>query len=327
MTLCATRRAALAAMGATLATPASVLADALAPPIGSHIPMPEGSRFNPYYAPPTKLATAIDVFRRMTAPVFLDGHGPFPFVVDTGANQSVMSQDLAARLDLPKGPQQLLHSIAGARLTDTAVVDRLRVGDVAESGAVMSVLPAAALGGPGLLGIDQLNDQRLTLDFGNQRLLFQPSLHAWRDPEDTVLPAHLRAGQLTLVNAEMLGVDVVAFLDTGAQSTVGNMALKAYAQVQVPQSYWTVSPIISVTGETIEGERAVLPSLRVGKLVINEMPVVFADLHTFRIWNLIDQPAILLGIDILSQFQTVGLDFARSEVRLHLPEREGIIAR
>ncbi len=314
-------------MGATLATPASVLADALAPPIGSHIPMPEGSRYNPYYTPPTKLATAIDVFRRMTAPVFLNEQGPFQFVVDTGANQSVMSQELAARLNLPKGPVQLLHSIAGAQMTETAMVDRLRVGDVAQAHAVMSVLPGAALGGSGLLGVDQLNDQRLTLDFANQRLLFQPSLKAWRDPADTVLPAHLRAGQLTLVNAEMLGVDVVAFLDTGAQSTIGNTALKAYAQVRVPQSYWTLSPIISVTGETISGERAVLPSFRVGKLRINEMPVVFADLHTFRIWNLIDQPAVLIGIDILSQFQTVALDFPRSEVRLHLPEAAGIVAR
>jgi hypothetical protein len=307
-------------MGATLAAPASVLADVLAPPTGSRIPLPEGSRYTPVYAPPTKLATAIDTFRRMTAPVFLDDQGPFPFVVDTGANQSVMSQDLAARLNLPKGPPQLLHSIAGAQMTETAIVNHMRVGDVGAAGALLSVLPGAALGGPGLLGVDQLDDQRLTLDFGNQRLLLQPSRRAWRDPADTVLPAHLRAGQLTLVDAEMLGVDVVAFLDTGAQSTVGNTALKAYAQVQIPQSYWTQSPIVSVTGETIEGERAVLPSFRVGKLKINQMPVVFADLHTFRIWNLIDRPAILLGIDILSQFQTVGLDFARSEVRLHLPD-------
>jgi predicted aspartyl protease len=314
-------------MGATLGTPAAVLADALAPPIGSHIPLQEGSRYNPFYVPPTRLATAIDVFRRMTAPVFLDGQGPFPFVVDTGANQSVMSQELAARLNLPKGPPQLLHSIAGAQITDTARVDRLRVGGVERADALLSVLPGAALGGPGLLGVNQLNDQRLTLDFGNQRLLFQPSLRTWRDPEDTVLPAHLRAGQLTLVNAEMLGVDVVAFLDTGAQSTVGNSALKAYAQVRIPQSYWTLSPIISVTGETIQGERAVLPSFKVGKLRINEMPVVFADLHTFRIWNLIDRPAILLGIDILSQFQTVALDYPRSEVRLHLPEAQGVLGR
>jgi hypothetical protein len=48
--------------------------------------------------------------------------------------------------------------------------------------------------------------------------------------------------------------------------------------------------------------------------------VVFADLHTFRIWNLIDRPAILIGIDILSQFQTVALDFPRSEVRLQMSQ-------
>jgi hypothetical protein len=35
-------------------------------------------------------------------------------------------------------------------------------------------------------------------------------------------------------------------------------------------------------------------------------------------WNMIDKPAILLGVDILSRFQYVCLDFARDEVRFRL---------
>jgi hypothetical protein len=36
--------------------------------------------------------------------------------------------------------------------------------------------------------------------------------------------------------------------------------------------------------------------------------VAFADLHTFRMWKLIDQPAILVGVDVMSRFQYVTLD-------------------
>src|SRR5690242_2099660 len=49
------------------------------------------------------IETANDPYRRMTAPVALNGKGPFFFVVDTGANQSVISRELASELGLPDG--------------------------------------------------------------------------------------------------------------------------------------------------------------------------------------------------------------------------------
>jgi hypothetical protein len=135
------------------------------------------------------------------------------------------------------------------------------------------------------------------------------------------LAVQRRAGQLSLVDAEMLGRRVTAFLDTGAQSSIGNLALRALAVAQIPENRWSAAPIVSATGDVIQGERAVLPAFRIGQLVINQLAVVFADLHTFRLWNLEERPAILLGIDVLSQFQTVALDYPRGEVRLQLPKR------
>jgi hypothetical protein len=65
-------------------------------------------------------------------------------------------------------------------------------------------------------------------------------------------------------------------------------------------------------------EIADLPALHVGDLRLPAWPVAFADLHTFHMWNMIDQPAILLGVDVLSRFQYVCLDFARDEVRFRM---------
>jgi hypothetical protein len=78
-------------------------------------------------------------------------------------------------------------------------------------------------------------------------------------------------------------------------------------------------PIVSVTGQTIDAVFADLPGLRIGGLSVPNWPVAFADLHTFRLWGLVDRPAILIGVDILSRFETVCLDFRRDEVRLRLP--------
>src|ERR1700761_199421 len=52
------------------------------------------------YKPPTDLKTIVDIYKRMTGPVSIDGAGPYPFVVDTGANQSVVSAEIADKLGL-----------------------------------------------------------------------------------------------------------------------------------------------------------------------------------------------------------------------------------
>jgi predicted aspartyl protease len=254
----------------------------------------------------------------MTVPIRINGQGPFAFVVDTGANQSVISLELAAKLGLPVGLGIPLNGVAGVmdEPTTRATFD---IGGRAQSERMASLLPAAAIGGDGMLGLDGLDGQRLTLDFARQSLLIDDgSRHAW-DPDEVVIKARRRDGQLTLVDVDLAGLRLTAFLDSGAQSTIGNLALRQLALTRTPTSHWTQTPIISATGQTIMAEMADLPDLRIGKLRMPNWPVAFADLHTFQMWNMTDRPAILLGVDILSRFEYVSLDFARDEVRFRLP--------
>ncbi|HZZ36290.1 MAG TPA: aspartyl protease family protein [Caulobacteraceae bacterium] len=270
------------------------------------------------YVPPTSVATVADIYRRMTAAVMVNGHGPYPFVVDTGANQSVLSADIAAQLALPVGPPRPLNGVAGVQIAPT-VTATLAIGERVHRDVELSVLPGEALGGAGLLGLDRLDGQRLTLDFGRQTLRIEDS-HAWRDPEEITVKAHRRDGQLTLVKADLAGIPLVAFLDSGAQNTIGNQTLRRLALTRNPKTLWIRTPIVSATGQTIDAEIADLPALRIGGLRLPNWPVAFADLHTFRLWNLIDQPAILVGVDVMSRFEHVSLDFARDEVRFRLPK-------
>ncbi len=279
--------------------------------------IPPGSSDAPY-APPTNLATVADVFRRMTAAVMVNGQGPFAFVVDTGANQSVVSDVLALQLGLPVGPSQALNGVAGVQQAPTTVAT-LKIGDRSHADVVLSVLPAEAIGGAGILGLDRMEGQRLTIDFRRQMMRIEAQSPPSRHPDDFVLKAHRRDGQLTLVDADLAGVKLVAFLDSGAQNTIGNMALRALAITRHPTSLWSQTPVLSATSQTIMAQMADLPRLRVGTLELPFWPVAFADLHTFRMWNLIDKPAILLGMDVLSRFEYVSLDFARDEVRFRLP--------
>jgi predicted aspartyl protease len=262
------------------------------------------------------VATLRDLYRRMTAPVWINGQGPFAFVVDTGANRSVISAELAAQLGLTEGPSEPLNDAGGVEMARTVVVD-LRVGGRGETQLTLSVLPASTVGGDGMLGVDRLAGERLTLDFHDQVLRIESSGRAAHDPLDVVVRAHHRDGQLTLVGADLGGAPVTAFLDSGAQATIGNPAL--YRLVAGRSTLLTQVSILSAGGQNIPAVVALAPPLRLGGLTVSHMPVAFADLHTFHMWDLGEQPVLVLGVDVLSHFQSVALDFARGEVRFRLP--------
>jgi predicted aspartyl protease len=280
---------------------------------------PAGSILAPeVYQPPTNLQLVADLYQRMTTPVRVDGRGPFPFIVDTGANQSVLSLELAQELGLPIGPSEPLHGVAGVQAAPSAVAS-LALGERTHRDVHLSLLPAAAIGGPGMLGLDHLADQCVTLNFRARTLIIEDSRRTYRNPADRVLPATKRDGQLTLIDAFVAGVAVTAFVDSGAQSTIGNHALHDLALKRNPDAPTAGTMIVSVTGQSMTAEITNLPQLRVGGLSLPMWPVAFADLHTFELWRLIDRPAILLGVDILTRFEYVSLDFPRSEVRVRIP--------
>jgi len=273
------------------------------------------------YEPPAKLSAVLDIYKRMTAPVTVNGQGPYPFVADTGANQSVISAELAQALGLALCEARPLNGVAGVQVTPTVNV-KVQVGSRPERDhATLFVLAAADIGGPGMLGLDQLDGGRLTLDFQRQTLTVDASAYLPGDGAEVALRAQRRDGQLTLVDADLAGVHVTAFLDSGAQNTIGNMALRQLATTRYPAAPWTHTPIVSVTGQTIDADFADLPSLRIGGFTMPNWPIAFADLYTFQMWGMTRRPAILLGVDVMSRFATICLDFRRDEVRFRLPNR------
>ena len=269
------------------------------------------------YIPPSDLKVVADSYRRMTVAVRINDAGPFGFVVDTGANQSVIAKDLADRLGLPSGAPAPVNGVAGVQIAPTTSA-RLEIGKRSSPVQTLSILPRAGVGGDGMLGLDSIGDSALTLDFAGRDLRIDSGRGNWRDPDAIAVKARRRDGQLTLVDVYLAGLPLTAFIDSGAESTIGNMALRQMALTRNPKSLWTETSIISSTGQAIQAEMADLVDLRVGNLRVPVWPVAFADLHTFKMWNMTDKPAILIGVDILSRFDSVCLDFARDEVRFRM---------
>jgi hypothetical protein len=57
-----------------------------------------------------------------------------------------------------------------------------------------------------------------------------------------------------------------------------------------------------------------MPEIQFSGITIRNIPIAYASLHTFTQFGLDDKPALLLGMDVLHIFRSVGIDFRRREV-------------
>lgn len=289
-------------------------------------------------APPptgTRVETAFDQARRMTVPVRLGKQGPFQFVVDTGANRTVVGVETAQRCGLASDGMAPVHGIVGTQPAPLVKVPHLRVGQVQSVNLSLPVLPAASLGADGLLGIDVLRNRRIRLNFRGNTFEIGPSGRGasveslgggggTRIPDVSrgiVVPAQYRSGQLVIFDADVAGVPVRAFLDSGAQITCGNEVLRDLLIRERPglAERMTATQLISATGQTSPAQLASLPRLRLGGMALNNIRAAFAPLHIFSLWGLDDRPAMLVGVDVLRHFDEVSLDFGRRQVTFIRP--------
>ena len=260
----------------------------------------------------------LDESQRLTVQVMVNDQGPFPFLVDTGANGSAISGGLVDRLGLARRGAVRVHGLAGSQTVDTVKIDTLRVGQRKHSGMMMSVVAGSDIGAAGLLGLEWLGNNSLTLDYKARTMHVGLALSA-PDAQTVVVKAHTKAGGLTLIDGVMPGARLQAFLDSGSTITVGNRALLAAAKRSnaIVLSAADIN-LDSVTGQVLEGRPATLKSLTLGNMILSNVPLVIGSVHTFKYWGVDDQPTILIGSDILQQFETVALDFRRGEVRFRV---------
>ena len=263
---------------------------------------------------------ADQVRSRMFIAVDVDGKGPFRFLVDSGADRSVIGSALAAQLTLPPGHFVKLQGMAGAARVGTVRIATLRLGASTIPDIAAPALPERFLGGQGIVGIDALADQRLMFDFDKKTITVQDARRpeAVSGGDEIVVVARRRNGQLILTAASVGGVPIYAVIDTGSEITMGNLALQAkvFGTRRAP----TPRPIVltSVTGATLTANLATLPNIKIGGLELAGVNVAFADAPPFRLFGLEKTPSLLIGTDVLEAFRRVALDFRGRRVRFTL---------
>ena len=270
---------------------------------------------------PADLLAFADLENRMTVPVQIAGAGPYRFVIDTGAQRTVISRELAGSLGLARGRDVRLTAMAGVSVEGTVVIPSLTVSTVAGVAIEAPALARANLGAAGLLGIDTLQGHALSIDFDRGLMAVKPaskrSRREDRLPNEIVVRARSLFGQLVVTDAYCDGRRVRVVLDTGSPVSMGNLALeRRFARRgRAPN----LIELTAVTGRKLVADYGLINSVKIGALTIRSLPVAFADAPPFRQFGLADKPAILLGMDALQLFRRVEIDFANRELRLALP--------
>lgn len=319
------RRLLMSVLGAAVAAPGAAFAQPVqVPPASSATPPP----------PTPQTGTLIggrDRSSRMTTKVHINGQGPYDFVIDTGANRSVIASEIATELKLPFGEPVEVHGIARVEPAQTVNVKSLKAGDIDAPIENVPILSRVDLDADGLLGIDTFVDRVLTFDFvGNTaHIAYSYFEHGFTETpthsimaasSDITVPARQRFGQLTIVDASAAHQKITCFIDSGAEKTVGNMSMRRAVQAETADRNFTPVDVIihGATGQDVPGQVALVPAMRLGGVHFSTFPIAFADLHTFVLWGLQNEPALMLGMDLLRIFETVTVDFRRKVVRFRL---------
>lgn len=273
--------------------------------------------------PPAVVRTTTDTDDRVTIPISIDGKGPWNFIIDTGSQRTVVARDLARQLALPSRETVTIISMTGRSEAGTVAVPNLAFGGGTVDDIVAPVLEGEHLGAPGLLGLDSLHAKRVTLNFrtGRMEIASSNARRAARvDPGTIVVEARRKRGQLILLDSEVNGMRVNIMLDTGTNYSIGNLALrdKLMTRKRSPELFDTT--LTSVTGGKLTGQVASIKSVRMGRVNLVQVPVLFADASPFAELGMQDKPALLLGISALRIFDRVAIDFGRGKVDFLLPD-------
>lgn len=265
-----------------------------------------------YVAPTTR-----DGIGRIWAPVLINGKGPFRLVLDTGASRSALVPRVVEQMGLPtKQNGARVRGVTGTAIVPTVRIRSLEFGELQVEDVTLPIVADVFGGADGVLGGDGLRDMRIVIEFRKDRISIMRSRKQSAPAGFSVVPLeYVRAHGL---RAQVLvgPVPTLAIIDTGGQSTVGNLALrKALARRRGEKDPFD-DAIIGVTEDVQRATRVRIPSIITGDLIVRGAEIHFADLHIFDHWNLETRPALLIGMDLLGRLDTLILDYRREEMQV-----------
>ncbi len=280
---------------------------------------------------------------RVSTDVFVDGQGPFSFLLDTASSRTMLFEHLRQKLKLPQSEPGSLKVYAMNNIGTAMPVKprELRLADKRITGLTMGVLPddvhppEGVVDADGILGMDALSDYFLMMDHDALRLkLMDPAapdtdiFRKW--PSAELTPYRAKDIDVTLwwLRAEFGNQPVTALLDMGSGITMLNwnaaerlgIRRARFENEPIPQSLrdalGTLEPVITVKGLTITMANRTFPA----------QTVIVANASVFRYFGLDKRAAAIIGPALL-RYNSLAIDFRKRRIYVGPTGREALADR
>jgi predicted aspartyl protease len=269
----------------------------------------------PRFAAPTLR----DRIGRIWAPVLINGRGPYRLVLDTGATHSAIVPQVADSLGIPLTSLSNIRvtGVTGTAMVPMVAVKRFEFGELSVTPTTLPVVADVFGGAEGVLGTEGLSDKRIRIDFAHDTVVILRS----RGPLDTTgvatLPLRQLRDHLLAMDIRVANVRAKAIIDTGAQISIGNNALR---EVLIRHNGKDVrkAEIEGVTLDVAPGDTIRAPPIYVGSLIFQGVNVTYGDMYIFERWKLNDEPVLVLGMDVLGTVDLLVIDYRLHQLQMRL---------
>jgi predicted aspartyl protease len=254
--------------------------------------------------------------------VQVNGKGPFRFVIDTGASRSTLAPHLARALALKPsvGRNVMLNGVTGAAEVPTVAVDSIEIGALRFEKQDLPVIFTSIMGNAdGILGVAGFQDQRIDVDFKRDRVSVLES--NGKRPHYSMVTARAtrNANGLMIVEVRVgRRIRAKAVIDTGAERSLGNLALQEAMNRNRRKKREVVAAVVhGATPDIADGDVQEIKEATIGDMTLTNLEVIFADFHVFKLWGLDQEPAMLIGMDMLGILERLVIDYRRNEVSMY----------
>lgn len=265
---------------------------------------------------PDQLPFLVEREYRMVVKVVAPGPTTLDFLVDTAAERSAVSREVAKQLGFAPAKTLPIISFGGSREVSTVHVPELRFSKTVRNDLELMTFASDVMGADGFLGVDALQDKKVEFDFINERMTVRraSSANAFAGNADVVVRAKRRDGRLIFSDARVNRVSAEALLDTGSSLTIGNTALRDALRAKGKLGQTTPVKIMAITGEVIVADYGIVKNVTLPGVSFHDMPMAFSTIQPFKALGMEDRPALLLGMDALHVFGWVMVDFRNRSV-------------
>jgi hypothetical protein len=247
-----------------------------------------------------------------TIPAFVNGRGPFPFILDTGADESSLYQWFAEKEHLRPGKARDLGGQTGSVSSPPYSLKSLSVDGHAIHNVIADGLPNRHDAGvqAGVAGNDLMDGTIAIFDFPCRTVEIRPKPVDPRVivPSESVM---VQAGsvpdgtQLTLP-VTVGGVEGTAYLDTGSRDTRISPGFARAAQIDTSSpAFRDANLIFGFKSKGTVSRIGPVGSVTFGGITVTHAEARVIDLPVFGTFRPGGPPAMILGMDLMQGHRLV----------------------